>query len=77
MTYCWPTPERPSGKGKREENHYGNGLAGKRLAGALGAEVSGTDLTTTSGSDIERIKELLLEHKVLFFLDRPLVRRNT
>ena len=39
----------------------------KRLAGALGAEVSGTDLTTTSGSDIERIKALLLEHKVLFF----------
>ena len=39
----------------------------KRLAGALGAEVSGTDLTTTSGSGIERIKALLLEHKVLFF----------
>ena len=39
----------------------------KRLAGALGAEVSGTDLTTTTGSDIERIKALLLEHKVLFF----------
>ena len=39
----------------------------KRLAGALGAEVSGTDLTTTTASDIERIKALLLEHKVLFF----------
>ena len=28
----------------------------KRLAGALGAEVSGTDLTTTSGSDVKRIR---------------------
>ena len=39
----------------------------KRLAGALGAEVSGTDLTTTTNSDIQDIKALLTEHKVLFF----------
>jgi taurine dioxygenase len=38
-----------------------------RLAGALGAEVSGFNLAGASGQDIDKIKALLLEHKVLFF----------
>ena len=37
-----------------------------RLAGALGAEVSGFNLASASGQDIDKIKALLLEHKVLF-----------
>ena len=39
----------------------------KRLAGALGAEVTNVDLTTATDADIKRVNELLLEHKVLFF----------
>ena len=38
-----------------------------RLAGALGAEVRGIDLARADASDAERIRALLLEHKVLFF----------
>ena len=39
----------------------------KRLAGALGAEVTGIDLTAATDNDIQDIKSLLTEHKVLFF----------
>lgn len=39
----------------------------KRLAGALGAEVFGPDLGNTTPSDIDAIKQLLLDHLVLFF----------
>ena len=39
----------------------------KRLAGALGAEITGIDLTAATDIDIEHVKELLLEHKVVFF----------
>lgn len=38
-----------------------------RLAGALGAEVTGPRLAEASSTDIEAIKSLLLEHMVLFF----------
>lgn len=38
-----------------------------RLAGALGAEVRGIDLSRATASDAERIRALLLEHAVLFF----------
>ncbi len=38
-----------------------------RLAGALGAEVRGIDLARAGASDADRIRTLLLEHKVLFF----------
>ena len=48
----------------------------KRLAGALGAEVGEPTLPPRALPTLA-IKALLLEHKVLFFLDRPLVRRNT
>ena len=39
----------------------------KRLAGALGAEVTNVDLTIATEADIKQVNELLLEHKVLFF----------
>ena len=38
-----------------------------RLAGALGAEVRGVNLSAPSAQDIDAVKALLLEHKVLFF----------
>lgn len=42
----------------------------KRLAGALGAEVRGPDLNQVAKADIPGIKQLLLEHLVLFFPDQ-------
>lgn len=39
----------------------------KQLAGTLGAEVFGPDLGNVSDADLEQIKALLLDHKVLFF----------
>ena len=39
----------------------------KKLAGSLGAEVFGPDLSNPSSEDISTIKGLLLENKVLFF----------
>ena len=39
----------------------------KRLAPALGAEVTGIDLATLAGDDILRLTQLLHEHMVLFF----------
>ena len=38
-----------------------------RLAGALGAEVEGVNLSAPSADDLTQIKTLLTEHKVLFF----------
>jgi taurine dioxygenase len=38
-----------------------------RLAGALGAEITGFNLAGANGQDIDRVKALLLEHKVIFF----------
>ena len=42
----------------------------KRLAGALGAEVRGLDLTQVASADIPGIRQLLLENLVLFFPDQ-------
>jgi taurine dioxygenase len=39
----------------------------KQLAGSLGAEITGPDLGEASEADIERVKALMLQHKVLFF----------
>ena len=39
----------------------------KRLAPALGAEVTGIDLATLAGDDIPRLTQLLHKHMVLFF----------
>ena len=37
------------------------------LSGACGAEINGINLKDTSSSNIEIIKNLLFEHKVIFF----------
>ena len=37
------------------------------LSGACGAEISGLDLKDTSKNNIQTIKNLLFEHKVIFF----------
>ena len=42
-------------------------LSVNRLAGSLGAEITGVDLSTLSGSDVSVIEQLLYEHLVLFF----------
>ena len=39
----------------------------KKLAGALGAEILGPNLSAPSASDMDAIKDLLKQHKVLFF----------
>ena len=39
----------------------------KRLAGSLGAEVTGPELGAFTADDVDQIKALLVEHKVLFF----------
>ena len=44
----------------------------KLLSGALGAEISGIDLTDTSDQNFKKINDLLLEHKVIFFRDQPI-----
>ena len=44
----------------------------KLLSGALGAEIQGIDLTDTSDKNFDKINNLLLEHKVIFFRDQPL-----
>ena len=38
-----------------------------KLAGSLGAEITGADLAKAGAQEVERVKELLLEHKVVFF----------
>jgi taurine dioxygenase len=42
----------------------------RRLAGALGAEVHGPDISNASPGDIEAIKSILLEHMVIFLPDQ-------
>ena len=44
----------------------------KLLSGALGAEITGIDLTDISDQNFKKINDLLLEHKVIFFRDQPL-----
>ena len=39
----------------------------KLLSGALGAEIQGIDLTDTSDKNFDKINNLLLDHKVIFF----------
>ena len=39
----------------------------KLLSGALGAEISDIDLKDTSEKNFNKINNLLLEHKVIFF----------
>ena len=43
------------------------------LAGALGAEIKGIDLSTQLGSDdVQRLRDLLNEHEVIFFRDQDI-----
>jgi|TARA_B110000914_G_scaffold214846_1_gene218137 taurine dioxygenase len=42
----------------------------RRLAGALGAEVKGPDISNTSPEDIDAIKSILLKHMVIFLPDQ-------
>jgi taurine dioxygenase len=44
----------------------------KLLSGALGAEISGIDLKDTSDKNFNKINNLLLEHKVIFFRNQPI-----
>ena len=44
----------------------------KLLSGALGAEITGIDLKDTSEQNINKINNLLLEHKVIFFRDQKI-----
>ena len=42
------------------------------LSGALGAEITGIDLRDTSDNNFKIIKDLLLEHKVIFFREQDI-----
>ena len=42
------------------------------LSGACGAEINGINLKDTSDSNIQIIKNLLFEHKVIFFRNQPI-----
>src|SRR5687768_15426790 len=44
----------------------------KRVAGALGAEISGVDLKSLSEREAAEIRKAWLEHLVVFFHDQPL-----
>ncbi len=42
----------------------------KQISTALGAEITGIELSKVSDDQVEEIKSLLTEHKVIFFQDR-------
>jgi len=44
----------------------------KLLSGALGAEIKGINLKDTSDKNFNKINDLLLEHKVIFFRDQKI-----
>ncbi|MFN8027460.1 MAG: TauD/TfdA family dioxygenase [Acidimicrobiia bacterium] len=44
----------------------------RRLSGSLGAEIRGIDLARTTGADAAVLRDLLLEHMVLFFPEQHL-----
>jgi taurine dioxygenase len=48
----------------------------KLLSGALGAEISGIDLKDSSKENYERINDLLLEHKVIFFRNQDITHKE-
>ena len=52
-------------------------IRARKIAGALGAEISGVDLAKPlSGNDFGEIKRLWLEHLVVFFRDQTLTERQ-
>ena len=42
-------------------------LVVSRLSAALGAEITNLDLAKVSDAEVDEIKSLLTEHKVIFF----------
>jgi taurine dioxygenase len=44
----------------------------RRIAGALGAEITGIDLSAASQAQIAEVRKVWLEHQVVFFRDQPL-----
>jgi taurine dioxygenase len=48
----------------------------KRIAGALGAEISGVDLRSLTDDEVTQIRAAWLEHLVVFFRDQPLSPRE-
>ena len=46
------------------------------LSGACGAEISGMDLRDTSENNIKIIKDLLFEHKVIFFRNQDITHQE-
>ena len=48
----------------------------KLLSGALGAEIKGIDLTDISNENFKKINDLLLDHKVIFFRDQPITKKQ-
>jgi len=57
----------------RFEAHWETRMEVKRIAGALGAEISGVDLRRRLGErEARALREALLEHLVVFLRDQPL-----
>ena len=48
----------------------------KLLSGALGAEIKGVDLKDISLKNFEKINNLLLEHKVIFFREQNITPKD-
>ena len=46
------------------------------LSGACGAEIAGIDLRITSDDNIKIIKDLLFEHKVIFFRNQDITHQE-
>jgi taurine dioxygenase len=66
-----PTPSSPAASGARDEPSAGIGVA--PLVGALGAEITGIDLATDlADAVIAAIRQIWLEHLVVFFRDQTL-----
>lgn len=58
-------------------NSIGPQLTVKPIAGALGAEIHGVDLLSgVSDTSLTRIREIWLEHSVIFFRNQPLLPKD-
>ncbi len=44
----------------------------RRIAGALGAEITGVDLSRASGEELSSVRRARLEHQLIFFRDQKL-----
>ncbi|KAH8807477.1 taurine dioxygenase [Xylogone sp. PMI_703] len=44
----------------------------RRVAGSLGAEIHGVDLRSLSNDEVKKIRQALLDHKVIFFRNQDL-----